>query len=93
MSSIQRGLAIASAIKGTSKEKLYQELGFGTLKDRRWLRWLCHLYKIVTTKEPAYLYDLIPPFQRSPLDKGCIYEPFCRTVSLKNSFLPYAIKE
>ena len=44
-------------------------------------------------KQPAYLYDLIPPFQRSSRNKGCIYEPFCRTVSLKNSFLPYAIKE
>ena len=54
---------------------------------------LCYLYKIVNTKQPAYLYDLIPPFQRSSRNKGCIYEPFCRTVSFKNSFLPYATKE
>ena len=86
-------LAITGAIRGTSKEKLYQELGFESLKDRRWLRRLCYLYKIVNTKQPAYLYDLIPPFQRSSRNKGCIYEPFCRTVSFKNSFLPYAIKE
>ena len=31
-------LAIAGAIRGTWKEKLYQELGFESLKDRRWLR-------------------------------------------------------
>ena len=37
-------LAITDAIRGTSKEKLYQELGFESLKDRRWLRWLCYLY-------------------------------------------------
>ena len=86
-------LTIAVAIRGTSEEKLYQELGFESLKDRRWLRWLCYLYKIVDSKQPAYLYDLIPPFQRSSRNKGCIYEPFCRTVSFKNSFLPYAIKE
>ena len=86
-------LAITDAIRGTSKEKLYQELGFESLKDRRWLRRLCYLYKIVNTKQPAYLYDLIPPFQRSSRNKGCIYEPFCRTMSFKNSFLPYAIKE
>ena len=86
-------LAITGAIRGTSKEKLYKELGFESLKDRRWLRWLCYLYKIVSTKQPAYLYDLIPPFQRSSSNKGCIYEPFCRTVFFKNSFLPYAIKE
>ena len=86
-------LAIMGAIRGTSKEKLYQELGFESLKDRRWLRRLCYLYKIVNTKQPVYLYDLIPPFQRSSRDKGYIYEPFCRTVSFKNSFLLYAIKE
>ena len=86
-------LAITGAIRGTSKEKLYQELGFESLKDRRWLRRLCYLYKIVSTKQPAYFYDLIPPFQRSSLNEGCIYELFCRTVSFKNSFLPYAIKE
>ena len=86
-------LAIAGAIRGISKEILYQELGFESLKDRRWFTWLCYLYKILYAKQPAYLYDLIPPIQRSSLNKGCIYEPFCQTVSFKNSFLPYAIKE
>ena len=54
-------LAITGAIRETSKEKLYQELGFESLKDRRWLKRLCYLYKIVNTKQPAYLYDLFPP--------------------------------
>ena len=31
-------LAITGAIKGTSKEKLYNELGLEYLKDRRWMR-------------------------------------------------------
>ena len=31
-------LAITDAIRGTSKEKLNQELGLESLKDRRWLR-------------------------------------------------------
>ena len=79
--------------RGTSKEKLYQELDFESLKDRRWLRRLCYLYKIVSTKQPAYLYDLIPLFQRSLGNKGCIYEPFCQTMLFKNSFLWYAMKE
>ena len=30
-------LVITGAIRGTLKEKLYQELGLETLKDRRWL--------------------------------------------------------
>ena len=74
-------LAITCAIRGTRQDKLYQELGFESLKDRRRLRRLCYLNKIVNTKQPACLYDLIPPFQRSSRNKGCIYEPFCRTVS------------
>ena len=52
-------LAITGAIRGTSKEKLYQELGFESLKDRRWLRRLCYLYKIVITKQPAYLFSYL----------------------------------
>ena len=86
-------LAITGAIRGISREKLYQELGFESLKDRRWLRRLCCLYKIVGTRQSAYLYDLIPPFQRSSRNKGCICERFCRTISFKNSFIPYEIKE
>ena len=66
---------------------------FESLKDRRWLRRLCYLDKIVNTKQPAYLNDLIPPFQRPSHNKGCVYEPFCRTVSLKKIFLPCAMKE
>ena len=86
-------LAIMGAIGGTSKEKLYQELDFESLKDKRWFRQFCYLYKIVSTKPPIYLYDLIPPFQRSSRNKGCIYEPIWTTVSIKKSFLPYAINE
>ena len=72
---------------------MYQELGFESLKDGRWLRGSCYLYKIVSTKQPVYFYDIIPPFQRSSRNKGCIYKPFWGTVSFKNHFLPYAIKE
>ena len=86
-------IAITGAVSGTSKGKLCQELGFESLKGRRWLRRLYYLYKIVNTKQPAYLYYFIPPFQTSSCNKGCIYEPFSRTVSFKSSFLPYAITE
>ena len=53
-------LAITGAIKGTSQLKLYKELGFESLKFRRWFRHLCFLYKLRTTQLPKYLYDLIP---------------------------------
>ena len=62
-------LAVVGAINGTSREKPYQELGLEYLQQRRWMRQLCLFYKVVSTKLPAYIYDMIPPvaqFQRHP---------------------------
>ena len=39
-------LAITGAIRETSKEKLYNELGLETLEKRRWYRKLCCFFKI-----------------------------------------------
>ena len=57
-------LAITGAIRGTSTEKIYQELGLESLKSRRWFRKLCHFYKIFNDKSPSYLFNLIPNFNR-----------------------------
>ena len=40
-------LAIKGAIQGSSREKLYQELGLESLKSRRWYKHLCCIYKIM----------------------------------------------
>ena len=48
-------LAIAGAIQGSSREKLYQELGLESLKSRRWYRQLCCMYKIMKKRAPHYL--------------------------------------
>ena len=48
-------LAITGAIRGTSKEKLYQELGLESLQLRCWYRKLVMLYKIHKNKSPQYL--------------------------------------
>ena len=53
-------VAITGAIRRTSPEKLYQELGLESLKSRHWFRKLCHFYKILNEKSPSYLFDLIP---------------------------------
>ena len=50
------GLAIKGTIRDSSKEKLHQKLGFEALKDSRWMRKLCCLYKIISSKLPSYLY-------------------------------------
>ena len=46
---------------GTSREKLYQELGFVHLSDRRWSRRLCFFYKIINEQTANYLKKLLPP--------------------------------
>ena len=48
-------LAITGAIRGTSKEKLYSELGLEYLSDRRWYRRLCFFYINKTTNH-HYIY-------------------------------------
>ena len=53
-------LAIKGAVKGTSREKVYQELGFESLKQRRWYRKLSCLFKIINNQSPSYLFQLAP---------------------------------
>ena len=43
-------LAITGAIRGSSREKLYQELGLESLKQRRWHRKLFRFYKILKSR-------------------------------------------
>ena len=43
-------LALTGAIRSTSKEKIYQELGLESLRDRCWCRKLCPFYKILKMK-------------------------------------------
>ena len=86
-------LAITGAIKGSSKEKLYQELGFESLKDRRWMRKLCYLSKVISSKRPSYLFDMLPSLQRSQRNQGFFQPLLCRIEIFKNSFLPYTINE
>ena len=53
-------LAIAGTIRGTSTEKLYNELGLETLKKRRWYRKLCCFYRVYKSNSPNYLFNIIP---------------------------------
>ena len=53
-------LAITGAIRRTSKEKLYHDLGLESLEKRRWYRKLCCFYKIFRNQSPEYLFNIIP---------------------------------
>ena len=57
-------IAITGAIRGTSKEKIFEELGLESLQHRRWYRKLCCFYKILKDQSPKYLVNLFPKFDR-----------------------------
>ena len=83
-------LAISGVIRGTSKLKLYQELG---LESLRWLRRMYYLQNIISTKLPPYFYEIIPPLHRSHRYHGCFKTLHCRTELFRNSFLPFTVNE
>ena len=49
-------LAITGTRRGSSREKLYQELGFDSLQQWRWYRKLCLFYKIIKNQSSKYLF-------------------------------------
>ena len=55
---------MTGAIKGSSTEKFYQELGIEHLRSRRWFSNLCLFYKIIKSRSPPYLFNLIPSSSR-----------------------------
>ena len=57
-------LAITDTVRGTSYEKLNQELDLETLQSRRWFRKLCLFYKIVNNQSPSHLFNYIPNTDR-----------------------------
>ena len=83
-------LAITGAIRGTSKEKLYQELGLESLEKRRWYRKLCYFYKIFNKQSPTYLLNVIPVSSRSYFTRYAENVPSfkVRHDFFKNSFFP-----
>ena len=86
-------LVISGAIKGTSREKLYQELGREYLQQRRWMRRLCLFHKVVSTKIAACIYDFIPPVRQSQRHPNTLNSFSFRTKYFKNSFFPSVIGE
>ena len=84
-------LAITGAIRGSSREKLYQELGFESLRDRRWYRKLYFYYKIRHNDCPLYLTEQIPIFEPSTYSLRSNHPsnaPFIRTERFKSTFSP-----
>ena len=48
-------LTITDAMRGSSMERLYEELGLETLQQQRWYRKYCCFYKMLKSQFPKYL--------------------------------------
>ena len=88
-------LAITGAIRGASKEKIYQELGLESLQLRHWYRKLGNFYKIYKSKSPQYLFKLIPEKTHAYAIRNVDNIPCfkIRHNFFKNSFFPSTIIE
>ena len=87
-------LAITGAIKGSSRERLYHELGLESLRDRRWYRRLTYFFNIVSFNAPTYLSSLLPIKQPSyDLARKNLFRNFTlHTDYFKNSFFPNCVQ-
>ena len=89
-------LAVSGTWRGTSKERLYEELGWESLSDRRWYRCLVLLYKFINNTTPDYTRFPIPALHlsnyslRTQPSAGQIW---ARTEKFKSSFYPNSLLE
>ena len=79
-------LAIIGAIQGSSRKKLYQELGLEHLHQRRWIRRLCLFYKVFHSKVPKYIHSLIPSMRTSARQPNTFTSFYCRTKYFQTLF-------
>ena len=88
-------LATTKSIQGTSKVKLYKQLGLESLKSRIWFRRLCCFYKIKTFGLPSYLSNLISSGVHSHDIRNSedVVTYHCRTDNFKYSFCSWTILE
>ena len=87
-------LAITGAIQGTSRDKLYQELGLESLKSRRWYKRLSCMFKIMKKEAPNYLINLIPKCEQTIRTRNNHIPSYhCRTDCFKYSFFPSTLND
>ena len=86
-------LAITGCIRGTSNEKLYNELGITSLYNRRTFHRLLYFYKIKNNLLPGYLKNEIP--EDIPHLHDTRHHRDCwittRTNKYKYSFFPHSV--
>ena len=98
MVQFKAALVIPSAIKGTSPDRLYQELDLESLEDRRWSRRLFSFHKIIQGLLPSCLYTYYNAVSEGAyLTRSKTHHKIkpipASTKIFENSFFPYCIKE
>ena len=81
---------------GTSREKLYAELGWESLSSRRWSRRLILFYKFINNLAPKYSTDPIPPQRQSRYSfrkQDAIGRIRTRTERFQSTFYPHCLSE
>ena len=61
-------------MQGTSRDKIYQELGLESLKSRKWYKHLNCMFKIMKEKAPNYLINLVTNLNQ-PSEQGTTVYP------------------
>ena len=87
-------IIVSGCWQGTSLIKLYDELGWESLADRRWVRRMTTFYKIKKGIAPTYLAAHIPVhrIENIVLRDRKMKPPISRTERYDNSFFPFCIK-
>ena len=85
-------------VQGTSRERLYDELGLHSLVKRGWRNKLIFFYKIVNRLLPGYLYSYLDFSSQENylliLSSASIISPIpTGTKSFKGTFFPNCINE
>ena len=90
----QAGLAVSGAWKGSSTQKIYNELGWESLDNRRKFRRLCLFYKIYNDLTPSYLKAPIPANKTISTIRVVkpLHDISCRTSKFMNSFYPNSVR-
>ena len=90
----QTALAVTGAWQGSSCSKLYDDLGWESLSERRWCRRILQIHKIVSKKTPSYLKGKLPRHRRplySQNNNNTFHEIRYQSSRYMSSFFPDAI--
>ena len=87
----QAALALTGTWIGTNRSKLYEELGWETLSERRKCRRILQVHKIENNLTPTYLKEKLPHHRQPGNALSTFHEIRSRTKRFSQTFFPDAI--